>query len=427
MQVKEIAAKCVDKFKSRPEEVKKAQIARSIQKKIELYGDGGNGKKVSETKKLFSAEKKAEIRKRREATLKEKYGVSCSFHTETARHKSSAARLSKAYDEIMSKDKYVEAMFSKEQYIADPDGQLTWKCRKCGKVFHSIKRWHYSHALNSVARCLDCYPLRGRNSSIESQFADFIESLNVGEVIRNTRDVIPPRELDIYLPERKTAVEFNGLRWHSLELGTELDYHMSKSDECAAKGVFLLHIFENEWIWNKETTQKYIQTALGVFNRHEDTNNCICQEIDSAEQNIFYAENSIAFHEDMPTIGLKKNGELLFCCQYEKQNGIIVVKNAISKSGVQTHKALDACIDLIEQTMRPKEIHILIDRRLQQMPKLTGYDIIESKSIPPAKFFYTLADKKHLIPEQSLSQDASVMFTHFNAGYFLFTVKRQNA
>lgn len=135
MQVKEIAAKCVDKFKSRPEEVKKAQFAKSIQKKIELYGDGSNGKKVSETKKLFSAEKKAEIRRKREATLKEKYGVSCLFHTETAKRKSSDARLSKAYDEIMSKDKYVEAMFSKEQYIADPDGQLPWKCRKCGKIF----------------------------------------------------------------------------------------------------------------------------------------------------------------------------------------------------------------------------------------------------------------------------------------------------
>lgn len=154
----------------------------------------------------------------------------------------------------MSKDKYVEALFSKEQYIANPDSQLTWKCRKCGKIFQSIKRWHYSHTLNSVARCLDCYPLHGRNSSIESQVADFVESLNAGEVIRNTRDIIPPRELDMYLPEKKIAVEFNGLRWHSLELGTEPDYHMSKSNECAAKGVFLLHIFENEWIWNRKTT-----------------------------------------------------------------------------------------------------------------------------------------------------------------------------
>lgn len=70
MRVKEVATKCVDKFKSRPEEVKKAQFAKSIQKKIALYGDGGNGKKVSETKKLFSTEKKAEIRRKREATLK---------------------------------------------------------------------------------------------------------------------------------------------------------------------------------------------------------------------------------------------------------------------------------------------------------------------------------------------------------------------
>lgn len=62
MRVNEIAVKCADKFKSRPAEVKEAQFAKSIQKKIELYGAGSNGKKVSETKKLFSPEKKAEIR-----------------------------------------------------------------------------------------------------------------------------------------------------------------------------------------------------------------------------------------------------------------------------------------------------------------------------------------------------------------------------
>lgn len=246
-------------------------------------------------------------------------------------------------------------------------------------------------------------------------------------MIRNTRDVIPPRELDIYLPEKKIAVEFNGLRWHSLELGTEPGYHMSKSDECAAKGVFLLHIFENEWIWNKETTQKYIQAALGVFNRHEDAGGCMCQEIGKAEQDAFYAENSIAFHEDMPAVDLKKDGELLFCCQYEKRNSIIVVKNVISKSGVQTHEALDTCIDFIECTMQPKEIHVLINRRLQQIPKLTNYSVVKSKLIPPTKFFYTPTYKKHLIPEQGLSRDTEMLFTHFNAGHFLLTVKRQNS
>lgn len=72
-------------------------------------------------------------------------------------------------------------------------------------------------------------------------------------------------------------------------------------------------------------------------------------------------------------------------------------------------------------------MRILVDRRLQPMPKLIDYSIVKTETRLPAKFFYTPVDKKHMIPEQNLSQNAKAMFTHFNAGHFLLTVKRQNA
>lgn len=111
----------------------------------------------------------------------------------------------------------------------------------------------------------------------------------------------------------------------------------------------------------------------------------------------------------------------------KKRDNVITVKNMISKSGVRTSKALDACISFIEQAMRSKEIRVLVDRRLQQTPKLIDYSIVKTETIQPAKFFYTLADKKHLIPEQNLSQNVEAVFTHFNAGHFLLTIKRQSA
>jgi len=68
-------------------------------------------------------------------------------------------------------------------------------------------------------------------------------------VIQNTRNIIPPKEIDIYLPEFHLAIEFNGTYWHRPEVYGGYDgwlkYHQSKIDLCAKKGIQLLHLWEN--------------------------------------------------------------------------------------------------------------------------------------------------------------------------------------
>ena len=60
------------------------------------------------------------------------------------------------------------------------------------------------------------------------------------------RNVIAPQELDIYIPEKKIAIEFNGNYWHSTEK-LESKYHQNKTIACAKRGIQLIHIFEYEW------------------------------------------------------------------------------------------------------------------------------------------------------------------------------------
>lgn len=64
------------------------------------------------------------------------------------------------------------------------------------------------------------------------------------EIIRHIRTIISPYELDIYLPHRKLAIEYNGTYWHSK---VPKDYHLKKSLLCREKGIRLIHIygFEN--------------------------------------------------------------------------------------------------------------------------------------------------------------------------------------
>lgn len=80
----------------------------------------------------------------------------------------------------------------------------------------------------------------------EKDLVNFIKSFYNGQILENKRSIIYPNELDIYLPELKVAIEFNGNFWHSIENGCNKEYHLKKSLLCKDKGIRLIHIYEFE-------------------------------------------------------------------------------------------------------------------------------------------------------------------------------------
>lgn len=99
------------------------------------------------------------------------------------------------------------------------------------------------------------------SSLYEDDICDFLKSLNV-DYIRHTRKIIAPKELDIYIPSKKVAIEFNGLYWHSL---VEKDYHLNKTLGCEKLGIRLVHIFEDDWISKRQICESIISSALGIY------------------------------------------------------------------------------------------------------------------------------------------------------------------
>ena len=82
-------------------------------------------------------------------------------------------------------------------------------------------------------------------SEKEKELYDYIRSIHNGEIYTNTRDIIKPLELDIYIPEKRVAIEFNGTYWHSSYL-KDKNYHKNKTLKCLEKNIRLIHIFEYE-------------------------------------------------------------------------------------------------------------------------------------------------------------------------------------
>lgn len=97
----------------------------------------------------------------------------------------------------------------------------------------------------------------------ENELASFLESIHPHEVLRNTRAL--GHELDIYLPRVKVAVEYNGEFWHS-ELAGNKDhrYHLNKTLMCQEHGIQLVHVWERQWIDQREIVEGRMRSMLGI-------------------------------------------------------------------------------------------------------------------------------------------------------------------
>jgi len=107
--------------------------------------------------------------------------------------------------------------------------------------------------------CTICNPIKS-NTGLQSQIRSFIEKLDI-KSIYNTRSIISPLELDIYIPDLKIAFEFNGLYWHS-EVNKENNYHLNKTELCEHKGIQLIHIWEDDWLYKQEIVKSMILSKL---------------------------------------------------------------------------------------------------------------------------------------------------------------------
>jgi hypothetical protein len=54
------------------------------------------------------------------------------------------------------------------------------------------------------------------------------DKLHINNIIQHTKDIIPPFKIDICLPDYSTAIEYNGLIWHSENLEKKY-YHLKKN------------------------------------------------------------------------------------------------------------------------------------------------------------------------------------------------------
>lgn len=108
---------------------------------------------------------------------------------------------------------------------------------------------------------------RHRISYPETQLFNFVQSL-CPDAEASNRTLIKPKELDIIIPSKRIAIEYNGLAWHGELRGNKgAEYHREKTKATAAAGYQLIHVLSNEWEEKQELVKSRIATKLGKGQR----------------------------------------------------------------------------------------------------------------------------------------------------------------
>ena len=222
------------------------------------------------------------VKERRKQTTREIYGTDWAVQNEEVK-----AKISKTFNsnlERMEKEGYI---FSGE--LIDRYGTGWYQQKIVPFVFDKKRSYVHKDYIPTIKEYFERNPFK---SIFEEEIGDFVESLGV-DIKRNSRSVIAPLELDIYIPEKNLAIECDGMYWHSTNAGVPRDYHLKKTEACLEQGIRLIHINEWEWTNKQDVVKSIIRSALGVFSRRIYARNCEIKELSPKEAREFLEENHL--------------------------------------------------------------------------------------------------------------------------------------
>lgn len=181
---------------------------------------------------------------------------------------------------------------------------LNVRCRGC----NWIATVSLLFARNDI--CPICQPCSA-GSAGQHEISDFITSLGY-TIGRNVRGIIGRQELDIYVPAKLFAIEFNGLYYHNEAAGKDQHYHQLKTDRCAKVGIRLFHIFEDEWLNKREIISSMLRNALGCTLNKIHARKCKLVQLDNATKQKFFEENHLEGDtQSVVTFGLNYNNNIV--------------------------------------------------------------------------------------------------------------------
>lgn len=231
--------------------------------------------------------KSEEYKTKYKQTCNEKYGVD--HYSLTKNYKD--AHKKAMFDKFLKNERFVNfiAEFTMEEYCGVTNKfnkKYPFKCKRCDA---STECFIDDGKAPRCSVCDSC-----EMSTFQSEIYDFIKNELRIECSTNDRQLIFPKEIDIYIPHKKIGIECNGIYWHSEVLGKKnKTYHINKTLNCIKNGIHLIHIYENEWNNKKTIIKSILRNILNCNTNKLGARKCTVREIDKQTCKVFLNENHL--------------------------------------------------------------------------------------------------------------------------------------
>ena len=242
-------------------------------------------------------------------------------------------------------EKYPEDYFYFDKIIKNRSGKI--QCKICGKYLsliderhlkkHNISKQDYIKLYGDEIISTKCKIKLQNNiikmnenpnwerftSSYEKEIQFFLNDNNIYFETHN-RSILQTNELDIFIPSKNIAIEFNGNKYHTEWWGGKTrQYHLNKTKKCKEKDIGLIHIFEDEFVNNKEIVFNKLRHIIGLQRNLPKIygRKCNIKQVDKDIANVFLTKYHIQGY-DPSTIhyGAYYNDELIAVMSFLKEN-----------------------------------------------------------------------------------------------------------
>ena len=147
-----------------------------------------------------------------------------------------------------------------------------------------------AHPHNVLRGAIPCPMCNHMRSAGENAIAKLLA--NFTEVQQRNRQLLRPRELDIYMPQAKLALEYCGEFWHSLgnpeDVRSKKEKHYEKYVACKAIGIRLFTVYESEWLQRGYALRRLFRNALGRGRGKLMARKCDLRKVALEDARVFY-------------------------------------------------------------------------------------------------------------------------------------------
>jgi len=199
----------------------------------------------------------------------------------------------------------------KKYNAIDYDGNfLTFKCEK-NHLYQITLGLYFNRVKVKTELCIICNPYKSNESPNEIKIYEFIKEICSDDIILKDRNILSGKELDIYIPSKRIAFEYNGLYWHN-ELYKSNNYHLEKTEICERNDIKLIHIYEDDWKYKENIIKSMLINILHKNNNRIGARNCKIMNVSNDDAKKFLENNHIqGYSISSINIGLYYNSELL--------------------------------------------------------------------------------------------------------------------